>query len=127
VTGNLCLDFTSEKPEMKLRVSIVGILIMVLNTGFVYGSLIMDMGSHQPPANCHEHGSKPIPVAPVDFRCCQAGHDAQILLPSWTVQPALHAAEPLTADLSLSARGLEGFQHPIRTSADPPGLTPLRI
>src|ERR1700757_1080867 len=100
-------------------------LVAILSAGSVHGSLIMDARSHHHPASCHEHGSNPTSPVPVDFRCCQAGHDVQLLLPSWTVQPGLGTAEPATAELSLSSRALEGFQGPIPTSGDPPGLTPL--
>jgi hypothetical protein len=81
------------------------------------------------PAACHQHDGAPPSPQPVSYRCCRSGHDSAILQSTfWSQldssdQPAsvertriftLPSTLPIVRQVSAS-------------SADPPGLTALRI
>ena len=81
------------------------------------------------PAVCHQHeGAPPLPQ-PVSYRCCQSGHDSAIL-------QSAPASQLDSADLSAPVERTGIFVPPAMlpivrqvpaSSADPPGLTALRI
>jgi len=81
------------------------------------------------PAACHQHEGAPPSPQPVSYRCCQSGHDSAIL-------QSAPASQLDSADISASVERTGIFTPtamlPIvrqvsASSADPPGLTPLRI
>jgi len=89
------------------------------------------------PAGCHAHGSQSLPLsplphsplpAPVSYQCCLTGHDAAVVPDSISPQPPAQCAavhrqiEPL-----LTGYFLGDFEVSMIPSADPPGMTPLRI
>jgi len=84
------------------------------------------------PAGCHAHGGQSLPLsplpAPVSYQCCLTGHDAAVVPDSISPQPPAQCAavhrqiEPL-----LTGYFLGDFEVSMIPSADPPGITPLRI
>jgi hypothetical protein len=109
--------------------SLVMLLLAVIATVPLIGQGTSLMPAvHERPADCHQHGTAPVPQ-PVSYRCCQSGHDSAILQNSSASQP-----EPadLTSPVELSEVLIpniahQSLRHPVTLSADPPDITPLRV
>ena len=82
----------------------------------------------QPPAGCHEHGSKAPARHSTNYQCCLTGHNT-------AVPQTFHSPQPILQDIRIELlidspiRSLEtgGFGQLSFSSGDPPGTTPLRI
>ena len=89
------------------------------------------------PAGCHAHGGQSLPLsplphsplpAPASYQCCLTGHDAAVVPDSISPQPpAQCAAVPRQIESLLTGYFLVDFEVSMIPSADPPGITPLRI
>jgi hypothetical protein len=82
-----------------------------------------------PAAGCHQHSPAPA-SQPVNYRCCQSGHDSALLQISFTAQPDsgdLTAGHPIRIPVpAFHDRGRS--PHSLTTSSsDPPNITPLRV
>jgi hypothetical protein len=108
---------------------LVVLLAAVVATASPFGQEASPMPAvHEQPAGCHQHGTAPSPQ-PVSYRCCQSGHDSAILQISFTSQ--LDTAD-LTSPIELIEVMTPDITHPsirhlANSSADPPGITPLRV
>jgi len=105
------------------------VLVTMMATVSVAGQdASLMVAAHQRPAGCHQHGTAPVPQ-PVSYRCCQNGHDPAILQISLTSQ--LDCAGVTAAGHSLHIQVPDFTHQSLRSlatsSADPPGITPLRI
>jgi hypothetical protein len=94
-------------------------------------------GRSEAPAACHAHGGMALPdsqlphshlPAPANYQCCLTGHDAAVVQASHFVQPSAQSMRAtLPVKFPLTGRLLGGFGAFIVHSADPPGITLLRI
>jgi hypothetical protein len=132
---------------MKYESKILGLLLiaaLVMATLTTRSSAVTVAADHAPsaalgerPAGCHAHGGQSLPLsplphsplpAPVSYQCCLTGHDAAVVPDSISPQPPAQCAavhrqiEPL-----LTGYFLGDFEASMIPSADPPGMTPLRI
>jgi|ERR1700687_696852 len=85
-------------------------------------------------AGCHAHGGKSLPrsplPAPVSYQCCLTGHDAAVMPASTSPQPPAqcqYTRVTLQIESALTVYFLGGLEVSMLLSADPPGMTPLRI
>ena len=109
------------------------ILTLLLAAATAIGSLsatlsMVGMRPDQAPAGCHENGEKAPAHGPTNYACCFSGHSAaiprQFLLP---VAPVYIAAYRIvTNDFGISSLSNSETFATI-SSADPPGVLPLRI
>ncbi len=89
------------------------------------------------PAGCHAHGGQSLPLSPlphsplpvpVGYQCCLTGHDAAVVPDSISLQPpAQCAAVPRQIESLLTGYFLVDSEVSMIPTADPPGITPLRI
>ena len=78
-------------------------------------------------AGCHgSHHGVP-PPAPVNYRCCQAGHNAAILQSASTPGPPFVYFAAVELAVPVAARTLDASSVSLTFSIDPSRLTPLRI
>jgi hypothetical protein len=83
--------------------------------------------SQQPPAGCHEHGSKAPARHSTNYQCCLTGHNT-------AVPQTFHSPQPILQDIRIEllidsqSESLEtsGFGQLTVSSGDPPGQL-LRI
>ncbi|MGC2181982.1 MAG: hypothetical protein WA637_01730 [Terriglobales bacterium] len=81
------------------------------------------------PAACHQHeGALPLPQ-PVNYRCCQSGHDSAIVQSSPAPQlDSFDLATPVGRTQTFAPPSAVQIVRQVSTSsADPPKLTPLRV
>ena len=107
------------------------LLLLLLVTAIVAAPLAgqdtLMQASHEQPAGCHRHGAVPVPQ-PVNYRCCQAGHDIAILQFSFSSQPDFTDLAPQVEQASILVLNiLHKALHNAPSSADPPGIAPLRV
>jgi hypothetical protein len=126
---------------LHLRSKILGLLLSValfmatLATGAwaeVDHASASSKGRGEVPAGCHGHGGTALPhsplPAPVNYQCCLTGHDAAVVQASPFAQPSAQCTRAtLRVEFALTRRLFGGFEMSIVHSADPPGITPLRI
>lgn len=131
---------------MHLRSKILGLLLSVALVLATLATGAWAEGDHAsaPPkgrgevsAGCHGHGGAALPdsrlphsplPAPVNYQCCLTGHDAAVVQASSFAQPSAQCTRAtLRVEFALTGRLFGGFEMSIVHSADPPGITPLRI
>jgi len=81
------------------------------------------------PAACHQHDGAPPSPQPVSYRCCQSGHDSAILQSAlWSQLDSSDQPVPVErARIFTLSSTLPIVRQVSASSADPPGLTALRI
>lgn len=129
----------------KLRKLGAGILPFLLIVALVMATL-PDYASASParrlatpserPAGCHGHGGTspdipPIhssPLAPISHQCCLTGHDMAVVPASYHTLPSPQLAQAsLQVVRALSESSFNELDVSMALSADPPGMTQLRI
>ena len=90
--------------------------------------LLLHSQAQEPPARCHEHGSKAPAPHSTNYQCCLTGHNTAVPQASHSPEPILHDTqiEPLI-DSPIGSLEIGGFGQLTVSSGDPPGATPLRI
>jgi hypothetical protein len=84
--------------------------------------------SQQPPAGCHEHGSKAPARHSTNYQCCLTGHNTAVPQTSHSPEPILHQLQiELLIDSPIGPLETGGLGELTVSSGDPPGVTPLRI
>jgi hypothetical protein len=82
----------------------------------------------QPPAGCHEHGSKAPAPHSTSYQCCLTGHNTAVPQTSHSPEPILHDMQiELLVEAPVGSLATGGLRQLTVSSGDPPGVTPLRI
>jgi len=108
---------------------LIGLMIAALAAGGWAAQIPwLSPQAHEPPAGCHEHGGKKMPVQGQDHSCCLIGHEVVILRASHVVQPVTQCGrnDLVTGPSRITAIFRNVEPSPIN-SADCPCAAPLRI
>ena len=115
---------------MERFAKIVVFLVMVAVSASALGAqvFLLPAQSQQPPAGCHEHGSKAPARHSTNYQWCLTGHNTAVPQTPHSPEPILHDMQiELLIDSPIRSLETGGFGQLSVSSGDPPGTTPLRI
>ena len=115
---------------MKRFAKIVVFLVLVAVSASSLGAqaFLLPAQPQQPPAGCHEHGSKAPARHSTNYQCCLTGHNTAVPQTSHSPEPILHDTRiDLLIDSPIGPLATGDLRQLTVSSGDPPGATPLRI
>ena len=114
--------------ERFAKIVVFFVMVAVSASSLGAQAFLLPAQLQQPPAGCHEHGSKAPSPHSNSYQCCLTGHNTAVPQTSHSPEPILHDMQielPVDASIGSLSTGCLG-QLPA-SSGDPPGATPLRI
>jgi len=115
---------------MERFAKLVVLLVMVAVSASSLGAqaFLLPAQPQQPPAGCHEHGSKAPARHSTNYQCCLTGHNTAVPQTFHSPQPILQDIRiELLIDSPIGSLETGGLRQLTVSSGDPPGATPLRI